>query len=151
MHYRTIKLNIKIPQNIHNCHFCVRICARSAPIFFFFFLGGGIFQISPPHPKNGSTPLFSPPPPHFKKASYALDAKVLFMRGEKQFLNRNKLYVILFNVILDPKWLLSLCRYTLISFSHSSSCIGIQTWKGMHINLFDIIFFSICIILVTIG
>ena len=54
MHYKSIKLNINIPLNIQHFHLILRFCARSAPIFFFW---GGIFQLPPPHPKNGSMPL----------------------------------------------------------------------------------------------
>ena len=42
MHYKTIKLNIKIPLNIHNCHFCGAqfyiATLRASPIFFGIFL-----------------------------------------------------------------------------------------------------------------
>ena len=80
MHYKTIKLNIIIPLNIHNFHFCyAREKFDIANLREFFLLHFSNF--APPHPKNGSTPLFSPPPPpHFKKASYALaDVDDLFI------------------------------------------------------------------------
>ena len=64
MHYNTIKFNIKIPLNIHNFHFCgalraksfiLRLCARSAPIFF------AIFQILPPQSEKWIDATALPP------------------------------------------------------------------------------------------
>ena len=68
MHYKTIKFNIKIPQNIHNFHFCgalraksliLRLCAKRADFFWAVFT--------------------NPPPPPLKEyPGYALSKKYPF-------------------------------------------------------------------------
>ena len=59
MHYKTIKLDIKIPLNIHNFNFCGELRAQSFILRLAAPKSFGLFKTfaPPPHPKNGSTPL----------------------------------------------------------------------------------------------